>query len=56
MLSSTEIQYILSLIAEKEGPGYSNSENVAKLQGKLSLMLEMANRFENRRNKGDSGE
>jgi len=45
MLSSKEIQFILSLISEKYGFGYSNAEErdvkVGQLQAKLSIMLEM---------------
>ena len=41
-LTRDEILLILYALKEKYGPGYSNDEAVAKLQGKLSIMLEVA--------------
>jgi len=40
MFSIEEIRFLLELIAEKHGPGYAEDETVAKIQGKLSMMLE----------------
>ena len=41
-LTRDEILLILHALEEKHGPGYSSDEAVAKLQGKLSIMLEVA--------------
>ncbi len=45
MLSSDQISYLLLLLSEKHGPGYSDKtvENVSigTLQAALSIMLEM---------------
>lgn len=41
ILSKEEINLILELLREKYGPGYSEEKEVAVLQTKLSLMLEM---------------
>ena len=40
MFTVEEIRFLLKLIAEKYGAGYAKDEAVAKIQGKLSMMLE----------------
>jgi hypothetical protein len=42
MLTKDEIRLILDLLAEKYGPGYSDIPEVARLQAKLSIMLQVA--------------
>lgn len=42
MLNKDEIHTILELIREKHGPGYASDSKIAALQGKLSVMLQMA--------------
>ena len=38
-LTADEIRLLLDLIQEKHGPGYASVPEVARLQGKLSIML-----------------
>lgn len=46
MLSSEQIQYLMLLIREKHGPGYSRrvigNVEIGTLQASLSIMLEIA--------------
>jgi len=50
MLTATQIQYLLELLSEKHGPGYSKDKieggpiggSVGALQAALSIMLEIA--------------
>ena len=44
MLKKEEIQLILRLIEEKYGFGYADDKEVAKLQAKLSIILEATSR------------
>ena len=44
--SSKQIQFLLSLMREKYGSGYADDPEVAALQARLSIMLEMARREE----------
>ena len=41
MLTKKEILFILDLIKEKHGPGYSDNRDVGILQAKLSIMLDL---------------
>lgn len=47
ILTTEEIQLILSLLTEKYGRGYADDKAVARLQGKLSIMLESKSRTAN---------
>ena len=49
LLTEKEIRYILDLIAEKEGFGYSKNKEIGSLQVKLSTMLQMLNQRVNKR-------
>ncbi len=40
MLNKKQIKLILDLIAEKYGAGYSDDDEIFKLQSTLSIMLE----------------
>lgn len=42
VLSAKNIAYLLELLAEKHGRGYSEDKEISKLQVRLSIMLEMA--------------
>lgn len=44
-LTLSEAAYVLDLIREKEGPGYSPKPAVGKLQAKLSVLLELGQRM-----------
>lgn len=44
-LTLSEARYVLDLIREKEGPGYSPKPGVGKLQAKLSLLVELGQRL-----------
>lgn len=46
MLNSKEILLILDLLKDRYGPGYSEDREVASLQAKLSIMLEVKQRME----------
>lgn len=46
MLTAAEIRLLLEALVAKYGPGYSTEPNVAALQAKLSVMLEAAQRRE----------
>jgi len=48
-LTKDEIVMILNALSEKHGPGWSRDEKVGALQAKLSVMLEVAARMEDRR-------
>jgi hypothetical protein len=50
ILTSEEIQLILQLISEKYGDGYADDPKVARLQGKLSIMLEAKSKAAELRN------
>lgn len=43
-LDAEEIRLILDIINKAHGPGYSKDERVAKLQAKLSVLLEVKER------------
>ena len=43
-LTIEEILFLLDLISEKHGSGYSGEPEVGKLQAKLSIMLEAKQR------------
>lgn len=44
MLTTEEILFILELLQEKYGFGYSEDPKIGQLQAKLSIMLEAASR------------
>ncbi len=48
LLSKDEILFILQLIEEKHGRGYSDDPEIARLQTKLSIMLEAKERVSQR--------
>ena len=54
MLTEREIHLILDLIREKHGPGYAADKEVGVLQGKLSIMLEVARKREAARADSDA--
>jgi len=43
-LNAEEIRLILDIINKAHGPGYSKDDRVAKLQAKLSILLEVKER------------
>ena len=45
-LTSAQILFILDLISEKHGKGYSDDPEIGKLQARLSIMLEIARKRE----------
>jgi len=46
MLTAKEIQIILEALREKYGPGYSDNQEIGKLQAKLSIPMEMMSKKE----------
>ena len=53
LLTADEIRLILNLIADKYGSGYSEEPDIGKLQAKLSIMLEMSQKWANKASKPD---
>jgi len=45
ILTVEDIRFILTLMREKYGPGYSDDPQAGALQAKLSIMLEMASKL-----------
>lgn len=43
--TTKECRYLLDLIGEKEGFGYSEDEMIGPLQAKLSMLLELAQKM-----------
>ena len=48
ILTADEILLILGLLSEKYGSGYSEEKEIALLQTKLSILLEVQQRLEKR--------
>lgn len=46
MLSADQIHLIFDLIREKYGTGYAKEPEIRRLQGALSVMLEVARKME----------
>jgi hypothetical protein len=46
MLTAKELLKLLDIIRAQHGPGYASDPEVAALQGKLSVLLELAHKRE----------